>query len=79
MPWRRNAAVLKRPDIKPDDIVVLQYTGGTGRPAPCCCTNVIANVQSKPERSGHGSLEGESSLFMSARCRSTISSLSRST
>jgi acyl-CoA synthetase (AMP-forming)/AMP-acid ligase II len=29
MPWRRNAAVLKRPDIKPDDIAVLQYTGGT--------------------------------------------------
>jgi hypothetical protein len=47
--------------------------------ALCCCTNVIANVQSKPERSGHGSLGEESSLFMSARCRSTISSLSRST
>ena len=44
---RGTRSVLKRPDIKPDDIAVLQYTGGTtgvSKGAVLLHRNVIANV-----------------------------------
>ncbi len=44
---RGTRATLKRPDIKPDDVAVLQYTGGTtgvSKGAVLLHRNVIANV-----------------------------------
>ena len=39
---RGTAGTLNKPVIKPDDVAVLQYTGGTpaSRRAPCCCTAI---------------------------------------
>jgi long-chain acyl-CoA synthetase len=45
--WPRGRGALKPPDIKPDDIAVLQYTGGTtgvSKGAVLLHRNIIANV-----------------------------------
>jgi long-chain acyl-CoA synthetase len=45
--WPRARGALKKPDIKPDDIAVLQYTGGTtgvSKGAVLLHRNIIANV-----------------------------------
>jgi long-chain acyl-CoA synthetase len=53
-----RGGTLKKPDIKPDDVAVLQYTGGTtgvSKGAVLLHRNVVANVlQSEAwNRAGH--------------------------
>ena len=65
-------AVLKRPDIKPDDIAVLQYTGGTtgvSKGAVLLHRNVIANVLQSEAWNGPAMAslgEGEQPIYVCA-------------
>jgi long-chain acyl-CoA synthetase len=75
-------ASFKKPVIKPDDVAVLQYTGGTtgvSKGAVLLHRNLVANVlQARPGTTPLKKIPASEQPTRSVLCRCTTSLLSRS-